>query len=126
MPAFNLKNDGDELVENIRQQTWFPYKTGNLRDNALKGEEILSGETYLIKFDTQVAKYIPYLEEGKNKTIIRNNYRPIAGFATSFHTNYTSGFSSVTKVGKHMGFISDKTINYILDYFKYKYKGEIQ
>lgn len=133
MPAFNLKNDGDELVENIRQQTWFPYKTGNLRDNATMGEmmPIAENEIYRIRFDSTIAPYIGYLEEGKfrrkkDKTVRTVNFsRMPSGFGVQFHISQDNAPSAV-KFGKHMGFISDKTINYILNYFVNKYKGEVK
>lgn len=130
MPAFNLQTCGDDIVEKIRVQRWFPVDTGNLRDNALTGTmmPIASEEIYRIRFDSTIAPYVSALEEGKTITTagIMTPGRNI-GLAVPFDSEKigTTRISQF-KSGKHMGFISDKTINYIIKYICNKYDGELR
>lgn len=130
MPAFNLQECGDELVAKIRAQRWFPVDTGNLRDNALIGTmmPIASEEIYRIRFDSSIAPYVQYLEEGVTKTFagVMAPGRSL-GLGVPFDSDKI-GRTRVSqfKSGKHIGFISDKTINYIINYICKKYNGELK
>lgn len=132
--VFDLEKDGDEIVEKIKNAAWLPYKTGNLKNNAISGQTVLSNEVYWIRFDSQIAPYIQVLEEGrerKTKKETNSIYKmgtTMNRIGVPFH--YGSETQEITsspvRFGRHMGFISDKTINLILDYFVIKYNGEIR
>lgn len=128
--AFDLKRDCDEIVAQVKSASWFPFKTGNLKNNATSGTSI-DDKTYLIKFDGQIAPYIKQLEEGRTRKkyiSTQSISRTVRGIGVPFHYDASGvqSSSAAFKVGKHIGFISDKTISLILDYFVIKYKGEIK
>lgn len=57
-----------ETINALRQQTFVPYDTGNLKFNAIKGIWI-SETTYRIYIDESVAPYMKFTQEawGKGK-----------------------------------------------------------
>jgi len=131
---FDLGRDAEEIIENIKTAVWLPVKTGFMRDNAINGswDKLNSNEqVYLIKFDSSIAPYIKYLEEGTIRKQKNNNVSfmkmgsTMNRFGVPFHVGSGAIQASPVRTGKHMGFISDKTISLILDYFVVKYKGEI-
>lgn len=117
----NLERIGEDCTRLIKQAYWFPYKTGNLRDHATKGEMITT-DTYEIKFDGTVAPYVVYLEEGTKPHDIPGAFgRPFPfGIGGRFDGKFHSGSS------KHKGFISEKSVNAIISYICSKYKGELK
>ena len=72
----NLKLDGNSVLRTIKSASYFPYKTGHLRDDATSGD-MINNTTYLIKFDGEIAPYVEYLEEGTTAHDIWNAF----GFA---------------------------------------------
>lgn len=117
----NLKLDGDNLITTIKGATYFPYKTGHLRDDATSGE-MINRNTYLIKFDGDIAPYIQYLEEGTTAHDIPGAFgRPIPfGIGGRFDGYFHPGST------KHYHFIQNKVIDTILMYFVRKYNGEVK
>jgi len=130
---FDLKAVGDELTLNIKQASFFPYDTGNLRDKATSGT-LINTDTYLLHFDGTIAPYLVYLEEGvlqpydifnafgfakgnnPSGIIISKTFGIGGNFDGKFHPAMT----------KHKDFIKDKTIHLIIDYICQKYKGELR
>lgn len=127
----NLKSDGNEILRTIKSASYFPYKTGHLRDDATSGD-MISNDTYLIRFDGNIAPYVQYLEEGTTPHDIFNAF----GFAlgnnpqhkiVSDNFGYGGRFDGFFHPGsmKHYHFIQNKVIATILMYFVMKYNGEV-
>ena len=128
----NLKLDGDKLLYTIKSASYFPYKSGHLRDAATSGE-MISRNTYLIKFSGEIAPYVQYLEEGTTAHDIFNAF----GFAlgnnpqgkiVSETFGYGGRFDGFFHPGstKHYHFIQNKVIDTILMYFVMTYNGEVR
>ena len=117
----NLKLDGDNIVRKIKSATWFPYKTGVLRDNATSGN-LIEPNVYCIKFDSSIAPYVGFLELGTQPHNIPGAFGRALPFGTSGRFN---GFFHPGS-DKHKGFISDKSIKAIIDYFIINYQGEVR
>ena len=114
----NIQTLGEKVLFEIKSAPWFPYKTGNLKFNATSGR-MISQDTYLIHFDSTIAPYVAALEEGSSPHDIpgafgRDYPFGIGGrFDGKFHPGST----------KHKGFISEKSINTIIDYITTHYEG---
>ena len=130
----NLEQLGENCVELIKRASWFPVKTGWLRDHATHGDPI-NATTYCITFDNTIAMahptkkggkggspYITYLEEGTPPHDIERAFgRPYPfGIGGKFNGKFHPGSKS------HVGFIKDKSVNTIINYIKSKYNGELR
>lgn len=131
----NLERLGEDCTRLIKQQPWFPYKTGWLRDHATKGK-LLDSNTYVITFSNEIARmrpnksgkkksgseYITYLEEGTRPHDIQG------AFGREFPFGVGGQFEGKFHPGstKHKGFISNKSVNAIINYIKLKYNGEVR
>lgn len=117
----NLEQIGENCLERIKRASWFPVRSGWLRNHATMGG-MITKDTYCITFDSQIAPYIPFLEEGTKPHDIPGAFGKefpfgIGGrFDGKFHPGST----------KHKGFISNKSVNAIIDYIKTKYNGELR
>lgn len=128
----NLKLDGDKILTTIKSASYFPYKSGHLRDDATSGE-MISRNTYLIKFSGEIAPYVQYLEEGTTAHDIfnafgfalGNNPRKIIISETFGYGGRFDGFFHPGST-KHYHFIQDKVIDTILMYFVRTYNGEVR
>lgn len=132
---FNLEIAGEQLLSTIKHASWFPYANGKLRDEATSGY-LEDEHTYTIKFDSSVAPYIDALEYGSKEHDI-----PFA-FVGKGHwvwwTPFDDGIPFLFGMGgrfngkfhpgstKHKGFISDKSVNAVINYFKKNYNGEVK
>lgn len=112
---------GIECIGRIKRQPWFPYKTGFLRDHATSGSLYKDG-VYLIKFNTQIAPYIESLEEGTSPHDIPRAFgNPLPfGIGGRFDGKFHPGST------KHKGFISEKSVNAIVDYIRMRYNGKVE
>jgi len=132
--SFNLARDCDYIVGYIKEQKWFPYKTGALKFHATSGQ-MISENTYRIHFDGTIAPYVGFLEEGTDPHDIphafgwgtlkpdrKNKYTGEIPFGVGgrFDGKFHPGSH------KHEGFIKVKTIDTIVDYFVKKYNGEVR
>lgn len=117
----NLEQIGENCLGNIKKANWFPYRTGNLRNHATLGG-MITDDTYCITFDGQIAPYVSALEEGTKPHDI-----PCA-FGKEFPFGIGGRFDGKFHPGssKHKGFISDKSVNTIINYIKTKYNGELR
>ena len=117
----NLEQIGENCLERIKRASWFPYRTGNLRNHATMGS-MITNDTYCITFDGQVAPYIPYLEEGTKPHDIPKAFGKELPFGIGgrFDGKFHPGSM------KHKGFIKDKSVNAIINYIKTKYNGELR
>lgn len=121
MRNFNLEELGNEVTDLIKRQPWFPYKSGHLKFDATKGH-LLEPTIYCIKFDSSVAPYIPYLEEGTDPHDIPRAFgRPLPfGIGGRFDGKFHPGSK------KHVGFIKDKSVNTIVQYIQSRYGGRVE
>ena len=117
----NLEQLGEDCVQYIKGQPWFPYKTGKLKYEATYGN-LIKSDTYCIKFDGEIAPYIEYLEEGTSPHDI-----PCA-FGREFPFGIGGRFEGKFHPGsiKHKGFIKDKSVNAIIEYICSKYNGDLR
>lgn len=125
---------GKECERLIKSQSWFPYKKGNLRDNATIGF-MYAPKTFCIHFTSQIADYIEYLEEGTTAHDIPHAF----GFGSIYPDKknpYThqipfgvgGRFNGKFHPGsmKHKGFISEKSVMAICNYIAQKYNGRVE
>lgn len=131
----NLREIGNTLLFDIKKASFFPYKTGHLRDDATSGD-MISKDTYLIKFDGDIAPYIQYLEEGTSPHDIpfafigKGNWKWWYPFKDGVPFLFGMGgrFNGKFHPGsmKHYHFIENKVIDTIITYFVDKYNGEVK
>ena len=121
MLDFNLEQVGIEVTNLIKRQTWFPYKTGNLKFNATQGA-MYDAQTFRIHFDSSVAPYVEYLEEGTDPHDIPGAFgRPLPfGIGGRFDGKFHPG----SKI--HQGFIKEKCVGAIVGYIVQKYEGQVE
>lgn len=121
MANFNLTELGNEVTDLIKRQPWFPYQSGHLKFDATKGAP-LDNTTYRIHFDSSVAPYIPYLEEGTDPHDIPRAFgRPLPfGIGGRFDGKFHPGSR------KHVGFIKDKSVGTIVQYIQSVYGGRVE
>lgn len=121
MLDFNLEQVGIDLTNRIKRASWFPYKSGNLKFNATQGS-MYDDNTFRIHFDSSVAPYVTYLEEGTDPHDIPGAFgRPFPfGIGGRFQGKFHPGSR------KHQGFIKDKAVNEIINYIANKYEGQVE
>lgn len=117
---FNLEKVGEEVTILIKQQVWFPFKTGKLKFHATSGM-MIDSRTYRIHFDSTIAPYVEYLEEGTEPHNIPRAFGRALPFGTKgrFNGKFHPGST------KHKGFIKEKSVNAITDYIATRYKGVV-
>ena len=89
---------GAVVTQYVKYNPQYPYRTGNLRDNATYYRSTQTG--FEIIFDENIAPYIPHLEDG-----VEPGVRLSTTGKTYFHKGST----------KHRGFISEKSMQVIED-----------
>ena len=117
---FDLVLDCENIVANIKRASWFPYKTGMLKFHATKGI-LKNPNLYEIHFSSMIAPYVQYLEEGTKPHDIPGAFGnpPPFGCGGRFNGKFHPGST------KHKGFISEKCVNEVINYFVVKYKGMV-
>lgn len=131
----NIHEIGENCLALIKRASFFPYKSGKLKNEATNGF-LVDANTYCIRFDSTVAPYVEYLEEGTRAHDIpfafvgKGNWRwwypykddiPfLFGMGGRFNGKFHPGST------KHKGFIKDKSVNAIVNYLKTTLKGEIK
>ena len=133
--TMNLKVLGDELTVLIKQASYFPEKQGVLKNNATDGT-LISQTTYRIKFDSSVAPYIEYLEEGtrphdipfafvgKGNWVWWYPYGDGVPFLMGMGGRFEGKFHPGSE--KHKDFIKDKCVGDIVRYICVKFQGEVR
>lgn len=121
MASFSLDTLGTQVTAYIKRQTWFPYKTGRLKFEATKGQ-MLDPTTFRIHFDSSVAPYIPFLEEGTDPHNIPRAFGRPLPFGT--YGRFNGMFHPGSK--KHVGFIREKSVNAIVSYIAAIYGGVVE
>ena len=121
MPSLDLAVLGDKVTRLIKQASWFPYKTGKLKFEATSGQ-LIDQQTYRIKFDSSIAPYVTYLEEGTDTHDIPKAFgRPLPfGIGGRFNGKFHPGSK------KHVGFIKNKSVNAIVNYIASVYGGIVE
>lgn len=121
MARFDLRKDGYECLKMIKGASFFPVRTGWLRDHATSGR-MISNNVFRIHFNGDIAPYVEYLEEGTTAHDIPGAFgRPIPfGIGGRFRGYFHPGST------KHYKFIQNKSVDAILMYFVRKYKGEVR
>lgn len=117
----NLEQLGENALELIKRASWFPYASGNLRDTATSGN-MITKDTYLITFSSELAPYVEALEEGSRPHDIPQ------AFGRDYPFGLGGRFDGKFHPGsvKNRGFIKDKSVNAIINYIKSKYNGELK
>lgn len=115
----NLEQLGDEVTALIKEASFFPYKSGRLRDQATKGAPY-TDTCYRINFNSSIAPYVEALERGSKPHNIPFAFgRPLPfGLYGRFDGKFHPGSM------KHKGFISNKSVPMIVDYICQKYGGK--
>ena len=118
---FNLEQVGIEVTTLIKRASWFPYKTGKLKFEATSGA-MYNDTTFRIHFDSSIAPYVEYLEEGTEPHDIPGAFgRPLPfGIGGRFNGKFHPGSK------KHQGFISQKSVGAIVNYIVTKYNGQAE
>lgn len=118
---FNLEQVGKDVTSLIKSASWFPYKTGKLKYEATKGE-ILNATTFRISFNSSVAPYIDFLENGTRPHDIPNAFGKSLPFGIGgrFDGRFHPGST------KHKGFIADKSVNAIINYIVNLFGGTVE
>lgn len=121
MLDFNLEQEGNAIVSRIKRASWFPYKSGNLKFNATQGA-MYDDTTFRIHFDSSVAPYVEYLEEGTDPHDIPGAFgkKLPFGIGGRFNGKFHPGSR------KHQGFIKNKCVQEIVDYITSKYEGQVE
>ena len=119
--TFDLQNEGYILLNLIKSASWFPYKSGNLKFSATQGR-LITDDVFVIHFDSTVAPYVEYLEEGTRPHDIPRAFgRPLPfGIGGRFDGKFHPGST------KHQGFISNKSIQAILKHFQTKFDAIVE
>ena len=120
MARFDLQNEGIQILTMIKNSSFFPYKTGKLKFHATIGT-MWTPTCYRIHFDSTIAPYVEYLEEGTRPHNIPGAFgRPIpfgigGRFSGMFHPGSTI----------HKDFIKRDCVNAIVDYISQRWNGEV-
>lgn len=120
MASFNLEQVGINVTHLIKRASWFPYKTGKLKFEATSGS-MYTNTTFRIHFDSSIAPYVQYLEEGTDPHDIPRAFgRPLPfGIGGRFDGKFHPGSK------KHKDFIKDKSVGAIIEYICTKYNGVV-
>ena len=118
---FPLEQVGNRVTELIKSSSWFPYKSGRLKYHATSGQMYL-WNVYRIHFSSAVAPYVEYLEEGTSPHDIPRAFgKPLPfGIGGRFDGKFHPGST------KHKGFISNKSVNAIVDFISTRYQGQVE
>ena len=89
----------------VKKASFFPVKTGFMRDCATycyQMPSLFNSSTACLKFDSAIAPYIPFLEEGTKEHNIPNAFGngPFFGIGGRFNGKFHPGSKN------HVGFIS--------------------
>ena len=118
MARFDLQVEGIQMLTMIKNASYFPYKTGKLKFHATIGT-MWTPNVYRIHFDSTIAPYVTYLEEGtKPHDIPRAFGRPLPfGIGGRFNGMFHPGSM------KHKDFIKRDCVNSIVDYISKRWNG---
>ena len=121
MAKFDLQFEGMQILTMIKNSSFFPYKSGNLKFHATIGT-MYTPTCYRIHFDSTIAPYVTYLEEGTGP----HDIFPVTRKMLKFKVNGKTVFArSVHHPGstKHKDFIKRDCVNAIVDYISTRWNG---
>lgn len=121
MAKFDLQFEGIQILTMIKNSSFFPYKSGNLKFHATIGT-MYTPTCYRIHFDSTIAPYVTYLEEGTSP----HDIFPVTRKMLKFEVNGKTVFArSVHHPGstKHKDFIKRDCVNAIVDYISTRWNG---
>ena len=118
---FNLEHEGNEILMMIKNASFFPYKSGNLKFHATSGA-MYDATTYHIHFDSTIAPYIVDLEEGTGPHDIFPKTRKSLKFEVDGKPVFARKVRHPGST-KHKDFIKRDCVNAIVDYISGKYSG---
>ena len=126
----NLESLGETCVYLIKKQSWFPYRTGWLRDHATSGT-MINENTYAITFSNEIAQFHPNGKGQEYITFLEEGTKPhdIPGaFGRDYPFGIGGKFDGKFHPGsqKHKGFISEKSVGLVIKYITSKYNGELK
>lgn len=131
----NFFSDCETALNQLKHQDFIPFKSGNLKFNAILGQ-LLDNDTYVITFNSENAFYLPFLEEGTTPHDIpfafigKGNWKWWYPYGDGVPFLFGTGgrFEGKFHPGstKHKGFIKDKSVKYIVNYFIEKYGGVVK
>lgn len=110
MRADVIQRLGLGAMQAIKQNPLFPYRTGNLKHNAIWCD-FSRPNTFTIVFDTTIAPYIPYLEYG---VPLQMYFKPSINKMV-----YTKGSM------RHVGFISERATQDVIQYLAKQFRSEV-
>lgn len=118
MAKFDLQVEGIQILTMIKNSSFFPYKSGNLKFHATIGS-MHTPTCYRIHFDSTVAPYVEYLEEGTRPHDIPRAFgRPLPfGIGGRFNGMFHPGST------KHKDFIKNDCVNSIVNYISQRWNG---
>lgn len=128
MDYYDLKELGDRMTTLIKSASWFPFKSGHLRDHATQGRPYDS-TSYRIHFSETVAPYVVYLEEGTSAHNIIGAFigrkkalkqTPPFGSYGRFDGKFHPGSQ------KHKDFIKNDTVRFCINYIAQTYGGRVE
>jgi len=119
----NFKNDCYECIKLIKDAPYFPVDTGTLKNHATSMSPTSDG--YVITFDGKIAPYVEYLEEGTRPHLILPKNGKYLVFKKNGKLIFTTEVHHPGST-KRKGFISNDSVNEIVNYFVNKYKGELR
>ena len=121
MDYYGLEFLGDKLTMLIKQASWFPFKSGNLKFHATSGS-MYDSSTYRIHFSGTVAPYLEYLEEGTRPHDIPRafGYPLPFGIGGRFDGKFHPGST------KHKDFIKRTAVDFCVNYISQEYRGEVE
>lgn len=118
MAKFDLQVEGIQILTMIKNSSFFPYKSGNLKFHATIGS-MYTPTCYRIHFDSTVAPYVEYLEEGTRPHDIPRAFgRPLPfGIGGRFNGMFHPGST------KHKDFIKNDCVSSIVNYISQRWNG---
>jgi hypothetical protein len=121
MTKFDLQFEGMQILTMIKNSSFFPYKSGNLKFHATIGT-MHTPTCYRIHFDSTIAPYVEYLEEGTGP----HDIFPVTRKMLKFEVNGKTVFArNVHHPGstKHKDFIKRDCVNAIVNYISTRWNG---
>ena len=118
MAKFDLQSEGIQILTMIKESSFFPYMSGNLKFHATIGT-MWTPTCYRIHFDSTIAPYVQYLEEGTGPHNIPRAFGKPLPFGTYGRFNGMFHPGSV----KHKDFIKRDCVNAIVNYISARYDG---
>lgn len=120
MAKFDLQTEGMQVLLMIKQSSFFPYRTGKLKFQATIGS-MYTPTCYRIHFDSTIAPYVEYLEEGTKPHDIPKAFgKPLPfGIGGRFNGMFHPGST------KHKDFIKRDCVNAIVNYMSKRWNGVV-